>query len=73
MMSFMSKKAMNLGGGEHHTNRTGGDDKQRVLANALAEGLTGTEFVECRLPMVGNTTLGRQPHVTLGREDEAIL
>ena len=34
---------MPLGRGEHHTNRTGRDDKERVLANALAVGLTGTE------------------------------
>ena len=42
MESVMSKY-MTRGRGEHQTNRTGRDDKERVLANALAVGLTRTE------------------------------
>ena len=34
---------MTLGRGECHTNGTRGDDKEGVLANALAVGLAGTE------------------------------
>ena len=42
MWSVMSKD-MTLGRGENHTNGTGGDEKEGVLANALAVGITGTE------------------------------
>ena len=42
MQSVMSKD-MTLGRGEHHTKGTGRDEKEGVLANALAVGLTGTE------------------------------
>ena len=42
LWSIMSKY-MTLGRGEHHTKGTGRDEKERVLANALAVGLTGTE------------------------------
>jgi hypothetical protein len=42
MLSVVSQDTT-LGEGEHHTNRTGRDEKEKVPANALVGGLARTE------------------------------